>query len=207
MRIGGWRQIGAHRRNFDAPASWRRHLAWSFFACAMVRHRMLLGVSLAPGLRVLMSSTTYPGQAPFTDSVVGQGCFARKARTGAGFPEICPLKSRTQLRQVGVWLVRGAGNLEIMLSWAFRIAQMARASVPMRKGSGYIESIAEGYARWVPRGVYVQPGRWSALSPSTSAQTIVEIERLRAGKHNPSKVWVGGVQNIIALLPNHSRGK
>ncbi len=150
MRIGGWRQIGARRRNFDAPAPRRRHLAWSLIACAMVRHRMFLGVSPAPGLRGLMSPTTYPGQAPVTDPVVGQGCLARNARTSAEFGEICPFESRTQLMQEGVWLIRGGGNLETMLSWAFRMAQTASASVAMRRGSGCIEGIADGYARWVP---------------------------------------------------------
>jgi hypothetical protein len=147
MRIGGWRQIGAHRQKFDAPAPWHRHFAWSLAACAMVRHRMFSGVSLAPGFRVLMSSTTYPGQAPFTDPVVGQGCLARNARTGAGFREICPVKSRTQLRQVGVWPVRGGGNLETMLNWAFRMAQAVRANVPRRNGSRCFEGIAQGCAR------------------------------------------------------------
>jgi hypothetical protein len=130
--------------------AWPHHLAWSLAACASVRQRMFSGVSVAPGLSALMSSTTYPGHAPFTEPVVGQGCFARNARTGAGFREICPLKSRTQLRQVGVWLVRGAGNLETMLSWAFRIAQTVRTSVPRRNGSGYGEGIAGGCARRVP---------------------------------------------------------
>jgi hypothetical protein len=91
-----------------------------------------------------MSSTTYPGQAPFTDPVVGHGCLARNARTGAGLREICPLKLRTQLRQVGLWLVRGGGNLDTMLSWAFRTAQSARAKVPMRKESGCFEGIGDG---------------------------------------------------------------
>ena len=118
------------------------HLACSLATCARVRQRMFSGVSLAPGLRALMSSTTYPGQAPLTEPVVGQGCFARNARTGAGFREICPLRSRTQLRQVGVWLVRGAGNLETMLSCAFRTAQTVRAGTPRRNRSGYLEGIA-----------------------------------------------------------------
>jgi len=109
-----------------------------------------------------MSPTTYPGQGPCTDSVVGQGCFARNARTGAGFREICPLKSRTQLMQVGVWLVRGGGNLETMLNWAFRMAQSARERIPAPKGIWCFVGIADRYARWVPWGLLPVPtGGWS----------------------------------------------
>ena len=57
MRIGGWRQIGAHRQKFDAlvPLTVRleRYLRRALVASAMVRHRMLSGVSLPPRLRGL----------------------------------------------------------------------------------------------------------------------------------------------------------
>jgi hypothetical protein len=105
----------------------------------MVRHRMFSGESLAPGFSGLMRETTYPAQPPFADPVTGHGCFARKARTGAGLLWICPFKSRTQLAQAATCLCGGSDftpHLEIVPGWAFKMAQNALAMIPIRNRSG-----------------------------------------------------------------------
>jgi len=125
MRIGGWQQIGAYRRKFDAPAS-----------C-----RLFSGVSLPPRLRGFICSTTKPTQAPFTDFVAGQGFNARNARTGAGLREMRALKSRMQLMHMGGLRVSGIGNFGAVTIWAFKITPKASASVPIRKQSGCFQGI------------------------------------------------------------------
>src|SRR5580692_7815899 len=103
---------------------------------------MFSGASLPPRSSGFLKSTTYPGQEPASDLFAGQGCVDRNFRTGAGFCEICPFTSRTQLVHLATrWLCGPLGSFVLDPSWAFiscgftscafRTAQPASTNVPI----------------------------------------------------------------------------
>lgn len=111
---------------------------------------MFAGVSLPPRSSGFLKSTRYPGQGPLNEPLAGHGCVARNFRTGAGFREIWPLMSRTQLLQEGAPRMRGGGILGLVITCALRMAQSANAIVPIRNKRDCFETIARTNARRLP---------------------------------------------------------